>query len=86
MKINNNYILKKVLDNYIIIDVSNDNKTIYKLNKISSVIFESLEKGLTIDAIANLLVNTYNIDKNTAINDTNNLINELIKLNILIND
>lgn len=86
MKINKNFICKFVLDNYILIDIKNDNKVIYKLNESSKFIYDLLVNENSIEEIIEAVKNKYNIDFLTANKDVKEFINELIQLNIINND
>lgn len=83
MKINKNYVCKHVLDNDILIDIKNNNKTVYKLNETSKYIYDLIQNEYTLEDIINDVKYKYNIDLVTASKDVTEFIDELIKLGIV---
>lgn len=83
MKLNRNYICKKVLDNDILIDIKNNNKVIYKLNETSKYIFDLIKDGETLEDIINDVKYKYNIDLVTASKDVTEFVDKLIKLGVV---
>lgn len=86
MKIKENYIAKHVLDNDVVIDITGSSKNILKLNPTASLMFEKLKEGISTEDLVKVILDNYDIDPTTAINDVNKFIEELNKLNVLEND
>lgn len=83
MKINKNFVCKHVLDNDILIDIKNNNKTVYKLNSTSKYIYDLIQNDYSLEDIINDVKYKYNIDLVTASKDVTEFIDELIKLGIV---
>lgn len=83
MKVNKNYICKRVLDNDILIDIKNNNKVIYKLNETSKYIFDLIKDGETLEDIINDVKDRYNINLVKASKDVTEFIDKLIQLGIV---
>lgn len=83
MKLNKNFVCKKVLDNDILIDIKNNNKVIYKLNETSKYIFELIKDGYTLEEIINEVKINFNIDLVTASKDVTEFIDKLEQLGIV---
>lgn len=84
MKINKNSVCKHVLDNDILIDIKNNNKTVYKLNSTSKYIYDLIQNDYSLEDIINDVKYKYNIDLVTASKDVTEFIDELIRLGIVI--
>ena len=85
MKFNRNFIIKEVLNNYILIDLSGSFKDVIKLNETSKTIVEYLQQNLSRDEIIDRMSKEYKVEKDVLFNDVDELINRLKELNI-IND
>lgn len=83
MKINKNFVCKHVLDNDILIDIKNNNKTVYKLNSTSKYIYDLIQNDYSLEDIINDIKYKYNIDLVTASKDVTEFIDELIRLGIV---
>ena len=83
MKVKENYIAKRVLENDIVIDISGKKKNLIKLNETAAFMFEKLKDGIELDELIKIVVDTYEIDITTAKDDVNNFVNELKKLEVL---
>lgn len=83
MKINKNFVCKRVLDNDILIDIKNNNKTVYKLNNTSKYIYDLIQSDYSLEDIINDVKYKYNIDLVTASKDVTEFIDELIRLGIV---
>lgn len=83
MKINKNFVCKHVLDNDILIDIKNNNKTVYKLNSTSKYIYDLIQNDYSLEDIINDVKYKYNIDLVTASKDVTEFIDELIRLGIV---
>ena len=85
MKLNSNFVIKEVLGNYILIDLSDEFKNVIKLNETSKYIVECVQQNLSKEEIIDKMSKEYKVEKEILSNDINELINNLKKLNI-IND
>ena len=85
MKIKESFIIKEVLDNYILIDLSGEFKDVIKLNETSKTIVEYLQQGFSKEEIINKMIEEYKVEKEIVEKDFNELVNKLKELHI-IND
>lgn len=86
MKLNKNFIIKHVLDSDIIIDLKSNFDGVIKLNKTSKRIIEYIEQGLDRNEIINKLLDIYEVDKESLINDTNLFIDDLLDKGIIVDE
>ena len=86
MKINNKYELKKVLDNYVLIDNSKNSNYIMKINEVSKRIFECINEKKNKEEIVEILLNEDDVNKEQLLKDIDDFINESISKGIIIND
>lgn len=87
MHINENYILKTVGDNNMIIPLQDggmDYSKVYNINKVGAFIFSALENGDDFDTVLDKMVKKYDADIEVLKKDLTDFINELIKRNIVI--
>lgn len=82
MKINKNIVLKKVLDNDVLIDLNNS-KSILKLNETSTYIFNLIKDDYSLEEIINEVVKEYDVDLIAASKDVTEFIDELERLKII---
>ena len=83
--LNNNFMLKKVGNEYMIIPTSNKNVNIYKIfntNETGAFIFNNLKDNKSIDEILSLLKKEYNAPLDVLKNDLDEFILELKKRGI----
>ena len=89
MKYNNNYVLKELAGDTILV-YQNENEVnfskIITLNDVSVVILKSLQEGLSQDKIVERILSEYEIDKETVANDVEEFIKKLLELGVVIND
>lgn len=86
MKINSNYVIKNVLDSYILVDIKSNFDGVIKLNKTSKDICELINEGLNRKEIINKLFDKYNIDLNTLEKNVNEFIDEMLNKGIFIDE
>ena len=88
--INNNFFIKKIENNYMVIPLNNNNvdmTNIYTINEIGYLIYSMLKDNKSIEDIKNKIKEEYEIDDdNRIINDINDFILELKKRNIYKED
>lgn len=87
MKIKENVELKEVAGEYIVLGGSNSSLNLSKLitlNSTGAFLFNLLKSDKTKEELLDVLLNKYDIDKETATNDINNFVNKLKDLDILI--
>lgn len=80
MKIKKDFVLRKLAGGYVATAVgasAADFKGIIKLNETGAFIWRELEQGGDENTIADKLCGQYNIDKQTALDDTNQIIAKL---------
>jgi hypothetical protein len=86
--INNNFFIKKIDKNYMIIPLNNndvDMTNIYTINEIGYLIYNMLKDNKSIDDIKNQIKEEYDIlDDDIIINDIKEFILELKKRNIYL--
>ena len=85
MKIKDNYIAKRVLDNDIVIDITGATKNLIKLNETAAFMFEKLKEGISLEELTKALTNEYEVDLDTASKDVNEFVEQLKNLEILEN-
>ena len=83
MKIKKEYQIMKVMNNDVLIDTSNVNSNIIKLNETSKQIVELLIKGMTKQEIIECILKEYNVDSDVINNDFDTLIDTLKKANVI---
>lgn len=83
MKVMSNYIVKHVLDNEIIIDVSGDSKSIIRLNETASFMFALLKDGISKEGLIEKMLENYEAEKELIEKDVDEFINKLEELKIL---
>lgn len=86
MKINNNYVIKKVLDSDVIINIKSNTDDIIKLNKTSKDICDCVLNNMKIEEIVNYLLDKYDVDIDVAKKDVDNFVNEMIHKGIFIDE
>lgn len=85
MKINNNFMLKHVAGEYMIIPTGNNNvnfSKIFNVNETGAFIFEKLKEGKTKEEVLSLMKIEYMATEEVLKNDLDEFINELIKRGI----
>jgi len=81
IRINPNYALKQIADEYIIIatgDQAVKFSAVLVLNEVGAQVFKMLQAGKAQEEIAEELMKIYEIDQTTAQNDTQRFIDKLI--------
>lgn len=86
MKINSNYVLKKVADSYIVVALGGDVvdlNTIISLNDTGAFIWKLLENETTKEDIVLAMLNEYDVTKDQAINDVDTFIQKMTEAGLL---
>ena len=86
MKLKQKFVLREIADDFILIPIqeADDNFCgIITLNETSAFIWKQIEERRDKEQILELLMQEYNVDKETAIEDIEVFLNKLIKLGIL---
>ena len=86
MKIKNEFMLREIAGNYIIVPVGGelvDLNAMININDTGAFIFKALETETTVDEIVNLMIKEYDIDVETAKNDVIEFIDVLRKNSML---
>lgn len=72
MKINNNFVLKEIDNEYVLIPLGQEVmnvKGMLKINEVGATIFNCLKQGLTVDETIEKLTNEYAADSDVIKND-----------------
>lgn len=80
MKISDGFILRRVIDNWIVVPIGNNasrSSCMLSLNESSVLLWKALEDGCGEEALAELLCGKYLVDKETALSDTRKFLNSL---------
>lgn len=80
MKIADGFVLRKLIDNWIVVPVGNNaarSSCMLSLNESSVLLWEVLEKGCDEAALAELLCENYLVEKETALSDTRKFLCDL---------
>lgn len=84
MKIKDGYLLKNVAGEYIIVPVKKGAlKAVMTLNETGALLFKKFQDGCDKEAAVSILLENYDIDKSTAIQDTDNFIKVLKEANLI---
>ena len=83
MKIKDNYQIVNIMNSDVLLDTTNVNGGIIKLNETSKIIVEGLINNKSKEDIINLLFDNYDIDKETLSKDFDKLIESLKKANAI---
>lgn len=85
MKINPDYILHKVADEYIILLIGDENNRVVSLNPTSVYLWEQLKhKTFTEENVTALLTERFEVDEPQAAQDARQWINQLKGLGIIL--
>lgn len=80
------YVIKKLFDTYVLMNVSSKTDMIYKLNSTYKDIVECIINGYEKNGICDFLINKYNIDEMTVKSDVDDVIEQLLEKGIISND
>lgn len=86
MKKKNEFILRNMIDEFVLIPVG---KTTEKFNGIMTLtdtgafIYEHIESAASFEELVEMILNQYDVDKETAIQDAVLFINQMLKLGII---
>lgn len=89
MKVNSDFILKKIAGDYMVIPVGNnlvDFNAVITLNETGAFLWDKLQSETTLDALCLAMCSKFNIDKDTAKADIDEFLNKLSSVGILEND
>jgi hypothetical protein len=80
MKVNNDFIIRQIADEYIIVPIGeaviNFNGMI-TVNEVGKFIWEQLQEDLSQEELLNRITNEYDVDEQTATNDLEEFISRL---------
>lgn len=84
MKINNNFVLRKIADDFVLVPIgksSVDFGGLIMLNESGALLWEHIEKDNDIskDALAEVLCREYDVDRETAFADTEQFIKYMVE-------
>lgn len=86
MKVNGNYVLKKVADSYIVVALGGDVvdlNTIISLNDTGAFIWKQLENDTTKEAIVVAMLGEYDVTEEQAETDVNAFIEKMTEAGLL---
>lgn len=86
MKIKENYVMREVAGQAIVIAVGEESerfKGMINLNRTGKEVWRYLEKDMDLVEIVKKIVEKYDVDENTAMQDVENMINKLFQSGIL---
>lgn len=86
MKIKDGFLLREVAGNYVVIAVGEDAvnfNSIITVNEIGAYIWNKINEGKNEEAIADDIIGEYSIDRNTALKDIGEFINQLREAGII---
>ncbi|MBN1623397.1 MAG: PqqD family protein [Clostridia bacterium] len=81
MKLSANIILRDMQGETVLLNLETGDY--YSLNQVGSLIIKCIEENLSVDEITAKVLDTYDIDEETAKSDVLSLIDDLVKNNIL---
>lgn len=88
MKIKENYVMREVAGQAIVIAVGEESKKfkgMINLNRTGKDVWTGLEKGLNLVEIVKKMAVDYEVDENTAMQDIESMVNRLLKIGVLEN-
>ena len=88
MKIKENYVMREVAGQAIVIAVGEESKKfkgMINLNRTGKDVWTGLEKGLNLAEIVKKTADDYEVDENTAMQDIESMVNRLLKIGVLEN-
>lgn len=88
MKIKENYVMREVAGQAIVIAVGEESKKfkgMINLNRTGKDVWTGLEKGLNLAEIVKKKADDYEVDENTAMQDIESMVNRLLKIGVLEN-
>lgn len=80
MKIKSGFVKREVMDKTVVVPAGEAGKTMkgmIKLNGTASFIWDRIEEGLNAEEIADKLAENYEVDRETALKDTNAIIENM---------
>ena len=86
MKVNGNYVLKKVADSYIVVALGGDVvdlNTIISLNDTGAFIWKQLENDTTKETIVSAMLDEYEVTEEQAQNDVDAFIEKMTEAGLL---
>lgn len=81
MKIKENYVMREVAGQAIVIAVGEESKKfkgMINLNRTGKDVWTGLEKGLNLAEIVKKMADDYEVDENTAMQDIESMVNRLL--------
>lgn len=86
MKIKNDFMLREVANNYIVVPVGKASKEfngMITLNESSAFLWKQLNEDINIEVLVQKLMEEYDIDNTLATHDVNQFIKKLREINVL---
>ena len=86
MKISENFILKKIIDDYIVVPVGSelvDFNALITLNETGAFLWEALKSESTEDELCSKLCAEYDVDRETAKTDISEFVEKLASAGVL---
>ena len=82
MKIKDEFVIRKIADNYVIIATGSealDFKGIITINEVGAFIWNKIKENADFEAVVRAVLEEYNIDEETARNDCKEFVDSLIE-------
>lgn len=86
MKIKDGFLLREVAGNYIVIAVGEDSENfnnIITINELGAFIWNRINEGKGIEEIADDITGEYSVEREVAVNDINDFVNQLAEVNVI---
>ena len=86
MKISDNFIVKKIMDDYIVVPVGNelvDFNALITINETSAFLWENMKTETTVSELCDKLCAEYSVDRETALADIKEFVGKLRVAGIL---
>ena len=80
MKLKTDYVLRQVADTWVVLPVGAatvDFNGMFTLNESGAILWRSLEKGGNLESLADALCAEYEVDRKTALKDSESFLNKL---------
>lgn len=87
MKINSDFMLRKIADDYIIVPTGNAAQIfngMITVNEVAAFIWESVDECGDVESITNKLLKEFDIDEETARKDVESFTSELIEIGMIV--
>lgn len=87
MLLSTNYEIIDFADEYLAIPIgeyAKNRKDVYAFSKAAAFLIKKLKKPMTVESLADCLVQEYGIDKDTALSDVESFISDVIEFGLVV--